>query len=61
MSYQSKYRKLKYEIKGIIVSNTTEGNRDKLKSSNMHQKGGLSGKPLEEKSNIRLECENLSP
>ena len=42
---------LKYEIKAIIVSNTTEGNRDKLKSANKHQKGGLSGKPLEEKSN----------
>ena len=42
---------LNHNIKAIIVSNTTEGNRDKLKSSNMHQKGGLSGKPLEEKSN----------
>ncbi len=42
---------LKYEIKAIIVSNTTEENRDKLKSANKYQKGGLSGKPLEEKSN----------
>ena len=45
---------LKYEIKAIIVSNTTEGNRDKLKSANKYQKGGLSGKPLEEKSNDLL-------
>ena len=42
---------LKHEIKAIIVSNTTEGSREKLKSTLKYQKGGLSGKPLETKSN----------
>jgi len=42
---------LKHEIKAIIVSNTTEGNREKLLSESKHQKGGLSGKPLETRSN----------
>ncbi len=42
---------LKNEIKAIIVSNTTEGNREKLISTLKYQKGGLSGKPLETKSN----------
>ena len=42
---------LRYEIKAIIVSNTTDGNREKLKSTLKYQKGGLSGKPLETKSN----------
>ena len=42
---------LKYKVSGIIVSNTTEGNRENLKNILKHQKGGLSGKPMEEKSN----------
>ena len=42
---------LKHEIKAIIVSNTTEGNREKLLGTSKHQKGGLSGKPLETRSN----------
>jgi len=42
---------LKHEIKAIIVSNTTEGNREKLLNASKHQKGGLSGKPLEARSN----------
>ena len=42
---------LKHEIKAIIVSNTTEGNREKLLNASKHQKGGLSGKPLETRSN----------
>ncbi len=42
---------LKYEIKAIIVSNTTEELREELKSVLKYQKGGLSGKPLENKSN----------
>jgi dihydroorotate dehydrogenase len=33
------------------VSNTTESNRENLKNILKHQKGGLSGKPIEEKSN----------
>ena len=42
---------LKYKVNAIIVSNTSEGNRDNLKNILKHQKGGLSGKPIEEKSN----------
>ena len=42
---------LKYKVSAIIVSNTTEGNRETLQNILKHQKGGLSGKPLEEKSN----------
>ena len=45
---------LKYEIKAIIVSNTSEATRDKLSNIQRHQKGGLSGKPIEEKSNILI-------
>ena len=45
---------LEYEIKAIIVSNTSEANRDKLDNIQRHQKGGLSGKPIEEKSNILI-------
>jgi len=42
---------LKYKVRAIIVSNTSEGNRENLKNILKHQKGGLSGKPIEEKSN----------
>ena len=42
---------LKYQVKAIIVSNTTEDNRENLQDTSKHQKGGLSGKPLELKSN----------
>ena len=45
---------LDYEIKAIIVSNTSEATRDKLGNIQRHQKGGLSGKPIEEKSNILI-------
>jgi dihydroorotate dehydrogenase len=45
---------LEHEIKAIIVSNTSESNRDKLGNIQRHQKGGLSGKPIEEKSNILI-------
>jgi dihydroorotate dehydrogenase len=41
---------LEYKVSAIIVSNTTEGNRENLKNILKHQKGGLSGKPLEKKS-----------
>ena len=43
-----------HEIKAIIVSNTSEATRDKLGNIQRHQKGGLSGKPIEEKSNILI-------
>jgi len=42
---------LDHEVSAIIVSNTTEKNREKLNNILKHQKGGLSGKPLEEESN----------
>ena len=45
---------LNYNIPAIIISNTTENNRDTLVNSNKYQKGGLSGKPLEEKSNLLI-------
>ena len=42
---------LNYNISAIIISNSTENGREKLINISKHQKGGLSGKPLEEKSN----------
>jgi len=45
---------LDHEIKAIIVSNTSEATRDKVSNIQRHQKGGLSGKPIEEKSNILI-------
>ena len=42
------------DIKAIIVSNTSEFSRDKLSNIQRHQKGGLSGKPIEDKSNILI-------
>ncbi|WP_435096434.1 quinone-dependent dihydroorotate dehydrogenase [Candidatus Pelagibacter bacterium nBUS_27] len=45
---------LECEIKAIIISNTSEATRDKLSDIQGHQKGGLSGKPIEEKSNILI-------
>ena len=41
-------------IKALIVSNTTDSNRSNLKDINKHQKGGLSGKPLELISNLLI-------
>lgn len=37
---------LKYQLDGIIVSNTTIGCRDNLKSIYKNEQGGLSGRPL---------------
>ena len=45
---------LEHEVKAIVVSNTSEATRDKLSNIQRHQKGGLSGKPIEEKSNILI-------
>jgi dihydroorotate dehydrogenase len=45
---------LENEIKAVIISNTSESSRDKLNNIQKHQKGGLSGKPIEEKSNILI-------
>ena len=38
----------KYKIEGLIISNTTDGNRNKLSDSNKDEVGGLSGKPLKD-------------
>ena len=42
---------IKHKVSAIIVSNTTANNREKLNNILKHQKGGLSGKPLEEEAN----------
>jgi dihydroorotate dehydrogenase len=41
---------LNNNIEVIIVSNTSDSTRDNLNNIQKHQKGGLSGKPIEEKS-----------
>ena len=38
----------KYKIEGIIVSNTTDSNRENLLNSQKNEKGGLSGQPLKD-------------
>jgi len=45
---------LKYNIKLVIISNTSDRTRDNLKNINKLEKGGLSGKPIEEKSNLLI-------
>ena len=42
------------EVSSIIVSNTSNATREKLIDIQKHQKGGLSGKPLEDKSNLLI-------
>ena len=42
---------LKHDVSAIIVSNTSVVNRENLQDIAKHQKGGLSGKPLEVVSN----------
>ena len=42
---------MEQEIGIIIVSNTTDKNRENLKNINKLEKGGLSGKPIEKISN----------
>jgi dihydroorotate dehydrogenase len=42
---------LKHNVKAVIISNTTDRNRENLYNINKLEKGGLSGKPLEKKSN----------
>ncbi len=37
---------LKYKVEGIIISNTTDGNREKLTDVKKNEKGGLSGFPI---------------
>ena len=45
---------LQNKIDAIIISNTSEASRDILSDIQRHQKGGLSGKPIETKSNILI-------
>ena len=45
---------LENKIKAIIISNTSESSRNLLSDIQRHQKGGLSGKPIETKSNILI-------
>jgi dihydroorotate dehydrogenase len=42
---------IKHNVSAVIISNTTANNRKNLQDIIKHQKGGLSGKPLEEVSN----------
>ena len=37
-------------VEVVIISNTSDSSRDSLSNIQKHQKGGLSGKPIEEKS-----------
>ncbi len=41
---------LNNNIEAVIISNTSDSSRDSLNNIQKHQKGGLSGKPIEEKS-----------
>ena len=41
-------------IEIAIISNTSDSTRDNLNNIQKHQKGGLSGKPIEEKSTILI-------
>ena len=45
---------LENEISAIIISNTSESSRETLQNIQRHQKGGLSGKPIEKKSNFLI-------
>jgi len=42
---------LKHKVEAIIISNTSEDTRENLQNILKYQKGGLSGKPIEHKSN----------
>ena len=42
---------MEYKVNALIVSNTTDQNRDNLKDHQKFQRGGLSGKPLRDISN----------
>jgi len=45
---------LNSDIEAVIISNTSNVTREKLKDIQKHQKGGLSGKPIEDKSNLLI-------
>ncbi len=52
--YQISEILIKYKVQAIIISNSTDSGRENLKSESKYQKGGLSGKPLEKKSNLLI-------
>ncbi len=45
---------LNNDVSAVIISNTSEASREKLQNIQKHQKGGLSGKPIEKKSNLLI-------
>jgi dihydroorotate dehydrogenase len=45
---------LSNNIEVVIISNTSDSSRDSLCNIQKHQKGGLSGKPIEKKSSILI-------
>ena len=45
---------LSNDVKGVVVSNTSDSTRESLINIQKHQKGGLSGKPIETKSTILI-------
>lgn len=42
------------EVEAVIISNTSNATREKLTNIQKHQKGGLSGKPIEDMSNLLI-------
>ena len=42
------------EVGAVIISNTSNETRENLSDIQKHQKGGLSGKPIEDKSNLLI-------
>ncbi len=45
---------LSNNVNAVIISNTSDVTREKLKDIQKYQKGGLSGKPIENKSNLLI-------
>ena len=42
------------EVEAVIISNTSNATREKLTDIQKYQKGGISGKPIEDKSNLLI-------
>ena len=45
---------IKFKINGIIISNSSDRNRDKLLDLKKDEQGGLSGKPIQELSTLMV-------
>ena len=45
---------LSNDVRGVVVSNTSDSTRESLTNIQKYQKGGLSGKPIETKSTILI-------